>query len=41
VSVDADDAGAGLRAQLAARGLDWPAEIEHTPLSPSTNDRLK
>ena len=41
MSGDAGDAVARLRAQLAARGLPWPAEIEHTPLSPSTNDRLK
>ena len=41
MSDDAGDAVARLRAQLTARGLPWPAEIEHTPLSPSTNDRLK
>ena len=41
MSAEAGEAGARLRALLAARGLDWPAEIEHTPVSPSTNDRLK
>lgn len=35
------DAGARVRAALLGRGLEWPAEIEHAPLLPSTNDRLK
>jgi len=41
MSAEAGEVGARLRALLAARGVEWPAEIEHTPLSPSTNDRLK
>ena len=41
MSADADGTGARLRALLAARGLEWPAEIEHFAVSPSTNDRLK
>jgi len=41
VNADPGNAGLRLRALLAARGLEWPAEIEHAALSPSTNDRLK
>jgi BirA family transcriptional regulator, biotin operon repressor / biotin---[acetyl-CoA-carboxylase] ligase len=37
----AEDAGARLRRRLRESGLEWPAEIEHAPLLPSTNDRLK
>ncbi len=38
---EAGDMGARLRAQLAARGLTWPAEIEHAASLPSTNEHLK
>jgi BirA family biotin operon repressor/biotin-[acetyl-CoA-carboxylase] ligase len=41
MSEEADGVGGRLRALLSARGFEWPAEIEHTTLSPSTNDRLK
>ena len=41
MSADTGHAGARLRALLAARALEWPAEIEHEALTPSTNDRLK
>jgi BirA family biotin operon repressor/biotin-[acetyl-CoA-carboxylase] ligase len=36
-----DDGAAGLRERLRAAGLEWPAEIEHAALLPSTNDHLK
>jgi BirA family transcriptional regulator, biotin operon repressor / biotin---[acetyl-CoA-carboxylase] ligase len=35
------DAGAHLRDALRARGIEWPAEIEHVHLCASTNERLK
>ena len=30
-----------LRRRLREAGLEWPAEIEHAAVLPSTNDRLK
>jgi BirA family biotin operon repressor/biotin-[acetyl-CoA-carboxylase] ligase len=41
MSEDPGGVAARLRALLSARGFEWPAEIEHTPLAPSTNDHLK
>jgi BirA family biotin operon repressor/biotin-[acetyl-CoA-carboxylase] ligase len=37
----AADVAARVRELLRARGVDWPAEIEHAAVLPSTNDRLK
>ena len=36
-----EDVSLSLRRHLREAGLEWPAEIEHAALLPSTNDRLK